>query len=269
MPFWRRRDVTALYIACFVYVGTMLIFYIRGRYRIPAAPFLMLFSAVAIERLWNAMAARRWQSVGVLAAGLVVAGVFTNQRYCEAAHDGMNAVCLGGDTWFDQEWLKLAEWYRNKGDLERAVGYGERAAECSSPRSAGQIAFWIGELHKMRAEELVQQGRRDEAAPHLARAEASLRQATQLGYRKGMAHSTLGSLLALAGKPAEAVASFEAARALGSMDAAATQRFAQSYVALGRCADGERLLAKLDRERGFTGPSDDTRVILSACGAGK
>ena len=70
VPFWRRRaDVTALYIACGVYLMTVVLFYVRGRYRLPAVPFLMVFAAAAVERGFHAVAARRWRSVAVLGAG--------------------------------------------------------------------------------------------------------------------------------------------------------------------------------------------------------
>jgi hypothetical protein len=78
MPFWRRRDVTALYLVCFGYLATLVIFYVRGRYRIPAVPFLTVLAAVAVERIVRAIEARRWPAVAGFAGGLAVAGVFTN-----------------------------------------------------------------------------------------------------------------------------------------------------------------------------------------------
>ena len=269
MPFWRRRDVTALYLVCFVYLATILLFYVRGRYRIPAVPFLIVFAAVAIERIVRAVQARRWPVVAGLAAGLTVAAVFTNHEYCEGQHHGMQAVCLGGDTWFDQEWLKMAEWYRNRGDLDQAIAYAERARECTRPRSAGQIVSWIAEIGTMQTEQLVKQGRRDDATSPFRRAEENYQAALRLGYRPAVTRSNLGSLYTIVGMPAEAVAAFEAIDSPAAMDAAARRRFARAYVAVGRCADAERVLTKLDRERGSTTPSDDTRAILSSCGDGR
>jgi len=269
VAFRRRPDVLALYIACFGYMATMLIFYVRGRYRIPAVPFLLVFAAVALDALVRALAARRWRPVATLVGGLALAAVVTNHEYCEPAHDGMMAVCLGGDTWFDQEWLKLAEWARNAGQLDRAIAWAERARECSHPRSPGQIAAWIGELHTMRAEELVAAGRRDDALSHSGRAEASFRTALARGYQVSLMQSRLGTLYSIAGKPADAVAAFEAATSAGRIDPSAARRFGRAYVALGRCADGERVLTGLDRDRGVAAPSDETRAILAECGAGK
>ena len=265
MPFWRRADVTALYIACFGYLAAVLTFYVRGRYRIPAVPFLLVFAALALDRFGGALAARRWPTVATLAGGLAVAAVVTNHEYCEAAHDGMMAVCLGGDTWFDQEWLKLAEWARDAGQLDRAIAFTERARECRRPRSPGQIATWIGDLHTMRAEELVTAGNRDDALVHATRAEASFRAALGRGYQVGLMQSRLGTLYSIVGRPSDAVAAFEAATTAGAVDPAAARRFARAYVDLGRCADGERILVRLDRDRGLATPSDETRTILRGC----
>jgi tetratricopeptide (TPR) repeat protein len=175
------------------------------------------------------------------------------------------AVCLGGDTWFDDEWLKLAEWYRNAGQTDRAVAFAVRAQECTRPRSRTTVATWIAELETIRTEELVQQGRRDEAEPHFARGEASYRAVLALAPSQARTQSNLGSLYAIYGRSADAVATFEAAQALGTLDQAATRRFARAYVELGRCADAESVLGRLDRARGLTGPSEESRGILAAC----
>ena len=265
MPFWRRRDVTALYIACFGYLATILLFYVRGRYRMQAVPLLIVFSAVGVDHVLRAVAARRWPAVAALAAGLTGALVFTNREHCEPAHHGMNATCLGGDTWFDGEWLKLAEWYRNARQLDTAIGYAERAQRCSRPRSVGWNLSWLAELETMRVDELMRAGRRDEAAPHVARAEQTYREALRVGYRPGAMQNNLGSLYAIAGRHAEAIVAFEAAAAARALDAAGARRLATAYVAVGRCEDARRRLERLDQERGLTQPSAETRAILAPC----
>lgn len=265
MPFWRRKDVTALYLVCGFYLATVLIFYVRGRYRIPAMPFLIVFAAVAVDRLIRAMIARRWAVVAGLGAGLVVAGALTNHEYCEAAHHGVPAVCLGGDSWFDTEWLKLSQWYLENGAFDRALRYAERAYECTRPRSPGMVPAWIAGVEARWTQELLRVGRRHEALSHFARAEKEYRTALRLGFHQGPMQSELGTLYTIAGKPAEAVTAFEAAEEAGYVDPGAVPVLARAYVELGRCADGERVLAKLDRSRGLAGPSQETRDILSAC----
>ena len=264
-PFWRRRDVTALYVVCFGYLAMLVVFYVRGRYRLPAVPFLAVLAAVAVERLVRAIQARRWPLLAGLVGGLAVTGVFVNHEYCEPPHHGIPAVCLGGDTWFDDEWLKLAEWYRNAGQLDRALAFADRAQECTRPSSRAVLAFWIGDLETMRTDELIRDGRREEAAPHFARGEASYRTVLGMAPTGMNTQSNLGSLYAIYGRSADAVATFEAAQGHGTLDPPAMRRFARAYADLGRCGDAERVLARLDGARGLTGQSDETRGILAGC----
>jgi tetratricopeptide (TPR) repeat protein len=267
MPFWRRRDVTALYIACGGYLATVALFYIRGRYRIPAVPFLMVFAAVALERGLHATAARRWRAAVALGAGLAVAAAVTNSERCEAGHGGGPAVCLGGDAWFDSEWLKLSQWYLDQGALDQAVRYAERAYECTRPGRAGMVPAWIAGVQARWMQELLGQGRRQEALAHFARAEGDYRTALRLGYEPGAMQSELGTLYALVGKPAEAIAAFEAAEAADYLDAAAAAHFARAYAALRRCADVERITIKVERALGVDETSRELRAILSSCAA--
>ena len=266
MPFWRRRDLTALYLACGLYLVTVLLFYIRGRYRLPAVPFLIVLAAIGVERLVRAVATRRWPAALALAGGLVVAAVAVNHERCEPAHDGLPAVCLGGDAWFDSEWLKLSQWYLDQGDPARAVRYAERGYESARPRRPGLVPAWIAGVEARWTQDLMGRGRRDEALAHFARAEQNYRSAIGLGYERGPLLSELGTLYTIVDRPAEAVAAFEAAYAADFLDAGAAPSFARAYVRLGRCADAERIMARVDRALGFREPSPETRAVLAACG---
>lgn len=265
LPFWRRRDWTALYLASFAYLVTPLLFYVRSRYRLPGVPFLIVFAAVAVERLTAAIRARDGTTTALLAGGLALAALFVNHEYCEAAHDGLPAVCLGGDTWYDQEWLKLTAWYEEKDDLERALAYAERARECTAPRSAGQVPFWIASLETKRGNALLTSGSREEALVHLKRAEGFYRDCLSLRYRLSAAHAGIGTVYDLMGMPAQAVEALQAGYDAGPLEHPAVLRLGRGYVRLGRCADAERVLARADRERGFMERSDETKAILADC----
>jgi hypothetical protein len=104
---------------------------------------------------------------------------------------------------------------------------------------------------------------------HFARAEDGFRTALRAGRQTGVMQNRIETLYRIVGRPEDAAAAFEVARAADGVDPDAARRVARAYVALGRCPDGERLLAKVDRQRGFTGPSDETRAILAACAAPK
>lgn len=268
MPFWRRHDLTALYVVTFAYLATPLMFYVRSRYRLPGVPFLIVFAAVALDRVVNAVRERDGALVVALGAGVLVAGVFVNHEYCEAAHDGLPPVCLGGDTWYDQEWLKLTSWYEEKGDLDRALAYAERARECTVPRSAGQISFWIAGLESKQVQALVARGAPDEATAHFKRAESAYRSCVGIHYRPGATYAALGALYDTMEMTDQAVVALEAGLAAGGMDHPAIVRLGRDYVRLGRCKDAERVLSRSDRERGFMDYSDETKGILTECRPG-
>ena len=193
LPFWRRRGVTAFYLVTFAYMVTPIIYYVRGRYRLPLAPFLAVLAGVGVERMLRAIAARRWDHVGALGAALLAATLFVNHRYCEPPHHGYDGLCFAGDMWFDQEWLKLATWYQGRGDLDRTLDALEGAAECTVPRSAGQVPFRRGEVEWLKAQQLAAAGDRAGAIEHLRVAEASFQRCAQVRYRPEPSAQMLGA----------------------------------------------------------------------------
>jgi 4-amino-4-deoxy-L-arabinose transferase-like glycosyltransferase len=258
----REPGVRALYIVCLAYLVTPVIYYIRGRYRLPAVPFLMVFGAVALVQVIDVVAARRWASIGRWAAVLLVTGVFVNHQHCEAPHDGMRSVCLGGDAWFDLEWKRLAEWYQRLGDRDRELAYVERALDCKDPRDPADTYLWVAWLESRKAGALAAAGKGDEATPHFQRAEGYFRAAIVLGSRVAYAHSELGALYASMHMPAKAVDSYEAARKAGATDRKTLLALGGGYADLGRCSDAATVLAAADQ--GTT--TDESARILARCG---
>jgi tetratricopeptide (TPR) repeat protein len=127
------------------------------------------------------------------------------------------------------------------------------------------IQAWIAGVEARWTQELLRDGHRDAAMSHFARAEKEYRPALRLSSEQGPLQTELGTLYAIVGKPAEAVAAFEAAEAADYLDAAAAAHFARAYVALGRCADVERIARKVERALGVDGRSRELRAILNAC----
>jgi len=183
MPFWRRRGLVAFNAVWLAYMVTPLVYYVRGRYRLPLAPFLALLAGVGVERLFRAAQARRWDHFGGLAAVLLAAVVFVNHRYCEPPHHGFDRLCFAGDIWYDQEWMKLAGHWQERGDLDATIAALERAAECSVPRGIGQMTFWRGDAERLKADELERAGDRTGAALHLKRARDAFGRCQQIRYR--------------------------------------------------------------------------------------
>jgi hypothetical protein len=196
LPFWRRRGLTAFYLVWLAYLVTPLIYYVRGRYRLPLAPFLAVLAGVGVERMIRAVAARRWDHVGALGVALVAAALFVNHRYCEPPHHGYDRLCFAGDIWFDQEWLKLAGWYQEHNDLDETLHALDGAAQCSVPRSVGQVPFRRGEVEWLKADQLAQAGDRAGAIEHLRVAEASFRRTAELRYRPEASAQSLARVTA-------------------------------------------------------------------------
>jgi 4-amino-4-deoxy-L-arabinose transferase-like glycosyltransferase len=183
VPFWRWRGLVAFHVAWLTYMVTPLIYYVRGRYRMPLAPFLAILAAVAVERVLRAATVRRWDVVGALGGGALVAAVAVNHTYCEPPHHGFPSICFAGDAWFDQEWLKLALWYQERGDVDGALDAVEHAQETSAPRSEGQLLFWRGDVERRKGDALVAAGDSVAAREHFRAAAAAYGRCVALGYR--------------------------------------------------------------------------------------
>jgi 4-amino-4-deoxy-L-arabinose transferase-like glycosyltransferase len=263
-PFWRRRTVLAMAVLCFAYLATLLLFYVRSRYRIPVVPFLLVFAGVAVERGIGWIGARRWSALGTAVGGLLVASVLVNQRYCEPPAHGFPETCLGGDTWYDQEWMKLGAWYDARGDLDRAILYMRRATECSAPRGPGQTWYWLGSLEARKAEALAGGApARQEATEHLVAAEQAFRRAAQLKYRLNATYFSLVSVLARLRQPERVAAATDEALAVGALDRGALMRIASAQATAGNCVAAETVLARADRDRGSY--SREAEAILARC----
>ena len=183
LPFWRRRGLVAFNAVWLAYMVTPLLYYVRGRYRLPLAPFLALLAGVGAERLFRAYQAKRWDQLGTLAAVLLAGVVFVDHHYCEPPHHGFGALCFADDIWYDQEWMKLAGHAQERGDLDGAIAALDRAAECTVPRGIGQMTFWRGDVERQKAEKLEQAGDRAGAAEHLRRARDAFLRCQQIRYR--------------------------------------------------------------------------------------
>ncbi len=194
LPFWRRRGLVAFYAVWLAYMVTPLVYYVRGRYRLPMAPFLALLAGVAVERLVRAARARRWDRAGALAAGLVVASVFVNHPYCEPPHHGFDRLCFAGDIWYDQEWMKLAGFYDQRGDLDGALAALVHASECTVPRGIGQMTYWRADVERRKADQLEAAGDRAGAATHLRLARDAFRRCRDIKYRSDATNEYLAQI---------------------------------------------------------------------------
>ena len=204
MPFWRRKDVTALYLVCGFYLATVLIFYVRGRYRIPRCR-----SSSCLPR-WRGSSDPRRDRDAALPRSRGSAPVWwcrgvDDHEYCEAATTAC-PPCLGGDSWFDSEWLSSRS-VRDGGAFARARRYAERAFSVYAPRAQGMSRRGSGESRHG--------GPRSWCALAGATSPLTLRAghkeyrtAMRLGFHQGPMQSELGTLYTIVGKPVEAVTAY-------------------------------------------------------------
>ncbi len=244
-PFWRRRQLTALYVVTLATLAPLLVFYVRSRYRLPAVPFLMVLAAVAVERLYGAVRARDRRATGWSAGAILVAALFVNHTYCEPAHHGFPALCLGGDTWFDSEWLKLSAWYEARGDFDRSLAYARRAGECTSPRRPGAAQFAIGTAAARSAVALDRRGERDAALERVGVAESAFAASIHDRYRVGDAHNNRIMALAMIGLDERARAATREALRRREIDRARVTQIATKLTQQGRSEDAAALTAVL------------------------
>jgi 4-amino-4-deoxy-L-arabinose transferase-like glycosyltransferase len=183
LPFWRRRALVGFHLAWMAYMVTPLVYYVRGRYRLPLIPFLSLLAGVGVERILRAIEWKRWDHLAGLAAGLLATTLFVNHTYCEPPHHGYGALCFAGDIWYDQEYMKLARHFQNRGDVDRTLAALNKASECTVPRGIGQTTFWRADVERQKADELEAAGDRAGARLHLERARDAYGKCQELRYR--------------------------------------------------------------------------------------
>ncbi len=148
---WRTRAAWTLTVLLAAQVMAVAIFFVCGRYRMPAVPLLCVFSGFAAVELLRLIRARRWGPalVGIVALA-AFAAVVNSDPYGVRRNRGAN-----------RDWFYLGQSYMRGGATESAREVFQRAVE-QDPEDAD--AFWLlGHTE-------VQTGRYQEAAEHLKRA---------------------------------------------------------------------------------------------------
>jgi hypothetical protein len=186
----------------------LVLFYVRGRYRLALMPLLILFAAAALDRLLDAMRERRRKEVAVTLGILALAAIFVNRTYCDPSREGREELCLEGDLWFDDEYTKLAHWLvasEDPDDKKQALSYFDVALEHSSrPEVRGRILFNKAFFHWEEGRELLEShGASPDVKAHLLVAEQSFEESISLGYRLTASRANLAGVretLRLAGE---------------------------------------------------------------------
>jgi tetratricopeptide (TPR) repeat protein len=148
-----RRRLSLIYAMGTAYVLSLLSFYIVARYRLPLAPFLIIFAAAAVVRCRRFLKTLTPTGVFVGAAALAAVAVFCNWPAVSA--DEMRAVA------YHNLGTALQESHASPAELDQAAAAFQRAVALDPGFAPAQNG--LGSV-------LRQQGRLDEAIAHLTEA---------------------------------------------------------------------------------------------------
>jgi Tfp pilus assembly protein PilF/4-amino-4-deoxy-L-arabinose transferase-like glycosyltransferase len=92
------RQLWALYLFVLGYFASVILFYVFSRYRLPVVPFLIVFGAEALVRLYGYVHVRSYRSLSFAAAILLLVAIGVNfplgSAYNPAAIDNLGAILL-------------------------------------------------------------------------------------------------------------------------------------------------------------------------------
>lgn len=122
---WRSHGAWALTIAVWVQVLAVALFFVCGRYRMPAMPALCVFAALAVGELGRMGKRARWGHLGLALGALGALAVLVNaDLYRVARARGAN-----------RDWYYLGQCYFSQGRYREAAQAHRRQVE-ANPRDA-------------------------------------------------------------------------------------------------------------------------------------
>lgn len=259
----RRASVLmAMFIFC--YGASVILFFVTARYRVPFIPFLMIFSAHAIRRVWESLVIGRFRYAAICGSAILVLAVLTHMDPFNMASQGLAQAYYGrgvdfalrGDHLEALKQFQLAlkekpaypDARYNLGLSLLALGRPAEAEEAF--RQAIALTPQAGDAHLQLGVSLVQQGRHREAIEALERSVA-------LEPGSAPAHNLLGALLGRMGHIERGIKELERAVALDPGSAPAHYNMACLYAMLGRREEAIRWLEKA-LARGY-GPLEKVR----------
>lgn len=241
---WRdRARLSVLYVMLAAYSASVVMFYVFARYRLPLAPVLLLFAAVALVGLPAWVRRTGTQEKSALAAAVVAAAVVANwpllsKPMMMAITETNLAVALQADGHMDdaaahyRRAIELqpdyAPAYNNLGVMQRAAGKVDDAI--ATYRQALSLKGDYPDAHYNLANALLEKNRPQEAAEHFKIALRSIPDSAG-------AANNLGIALAAQDRPADAVAAFRAAVAAEPNSAVAHRNLADALASAGQTSE--------------------------------
>ena len=241
---WRDRPLRILPALAITYALSVIAFYVFARYRYPLVPFLLLFGAVGVLHVKEAL--RSWRITAAVVLVAIVANVpllsptlmqaitennlgtalQEHQRYDEAIRHHERAIGLAPD--YAPAYNNLGAALRASGRVDEAVTRYRRALELRPDFPSASYNL---------ANALLAQGQTGASV-------AQFRKALEIAPQSVEAHNNLGIALAGGGDAPGAIAAFRAALAIDDRSVQAHRNLGNLLIDTGARAEG---VAHLER----------------------
>lgn len=213
-----RRRLSLLYLTLGTYLLSISLFFVLGRYRLPAASLLLFFAAAALVFLWDAVRERRTRGLAVFFGSLALGLLLVHHP--SAQEEGPDTTGM---------WTNLGSAYLEQGRLDEALA-AQREAVRLAPNWA-EARYNLGiTLHRA--------GDREGAL-------AEFRRVVALYPEYAEAYSYMGNLLAEAGDGRSAVEAHRRARAIQPQNALHLYNLTRTLAQLGNRAEARAVLDTL------------------------
>ncbi len=203
---WRRAAPAASFVL--VYFLSAVVFFVSGRYRIPATPILIVFASYAGAWIYRRVRERKWKPALVTSVALIPLVILA---YVPVADFDVERS-------FGRDFYYLAAESQSEGRIQTALEYYQKSIE-HNPE------FWMS--YNGRGVCLADMGQ-------LAEAVASFETAIRLAPTRAEPWTNLGIALATHGRVAEAVSKWERALELDPYDESAKTNLAKARAMLDR-----------------------------------
>ncbi len=236
----RRKGASLLIFFLLSYMGSVLLFFVSARFRLPVIPVIIIFSSSGVLWLWDRARDRRWRPLMVGLLAVAAAAVFVNTDFY-GTHVGERA----------QTHNTLGLAYASAGKYDHAVAEYQKAVELSPgyAKAHNNMGISLGLL-----------GRTDEAL-------GAYKHASELDPELASARNNIGTLFMRRGDLVEAAGWFREALKRDPLMHEALYNLGSVLARLGELEDAEEQLRLATQANpDFKEAWNDLAVVLEDTG---
>ncbi len=246
-----RRSSLVIVLFVLSYGASIVLFFVTARYRVPLIPFLMIFAAHALRRLWELLVIRQYKLAAICVSVILVLAVLTHMDPYNMSSRGLAQAYYGRGVDFAlrKDHLSAVEQFQlalreNPGYADAQYNLGlsllsiGKVAEAEKAfRKTITLTPRTADAHLQLGMCLLHQGRSDEALDALERA-------VVLEPGNAMAHNLLGVIMGQKGQLERGIKELKQAIALDPSSALAHYNLACLYALQGNRDEGIKWLEK-------------------------